>query len=119
MTPRRQVTLQPGLPQNKSPGWAAVACVRLGAGRPTSPGSPGAWGEGGRETRPERGLPPTSNYEIVSAAAGSCPRISPAGFFFVCTFTYARPDSSAWSTDASTVARPWAPLLHGAHSGTI
>jgi hypothetical protein len=58
-------------------------------------------------------------YEVVSAALGSWPRISPAGFFFVCTFTYVRPDSSALRTDASTVFVPRVPLLQGAHRGTI
>jgi hypothetical protein len=36
----------------------------------------------------------------MTAAAGSWPRISPAAFVGVCTFTYARPDSSAPSSDA-------------------
>ena len=35
------------------------------------------------------------------------------------TFTYVFPLSSALRTDALTVARPCAPLLHGAQSGTI
>src|SRR5213080_181011 len=56
---------------------------------------------------------------MVSGTAGNWPRISPAPFFRVCTFTYARPDSSTVSTEASTVARPLAPLLHGLQSGTI
>src|SRR5690242_9950369 len=55
----------------------------------------------------------------VRGAAGNCPRISPAGFFFVWTFTYACPDSSALRTDSLTVALPRAPLRQGAQSGTM
>src|SRR5438094_9279109 len=56
---------------------------------------------------------------MTRGTAGSWPRISPAAFLRVCTFTYPRPDSSTVSTEALTVAFPLWPLLHGAQSGTI
>src|SRR5437773_11205706 len=56
---------------------------------------------------------------MVRGTAGSWPRISPAAFLRVWTFTYVRPDSSANRTEAFTVAFPLAPLLQGAQSGTI
>src|SRR5205823_9557958 len=73
-----------------------------------------AFGGSGRH----RSDPPLGST-YVRGTAGNWPRISPAGFFFVCTLTYVRPDSSASRTEAFTVARPRAPLLHGAHNGTI
>src|SRR2546430_1028394 len=55
---------------------------------------------------------------MVRGTAGSWPRISPAAFLRVWTFTYVRPDSSANRTEAFTVAVPLAPLVHGAQRGT-
>ena len=50
----------------------------------------------------------------------SCPRISPFGFFAVCTFTYAPPDVTALSVAAESVEVPCTPDLHlaPAHSAT-
>src|SRR5262249_2620091 len=48
----------------------------------------------------------------------SWPRISPAGFFAVCTFTYAPPALIVFSSLLVMVATPLTPLRHGAQSGT-
>ena len=53
-----------------------------------------------------------------SAAAGSCPRISPPGFRVVCTFTYARPASIAAKAAAGSGASPRAPLRQGPQRAT-
>ncbi len=54
----------------------------------------------------------------LSGSDGTCPRISPAVFFGVWTFTYVRPVSSAARAAAFRVAVPRAPLRHGPQSGT-
>src|SRR5215213_7677058 len=55
---------------------------------------------------------------MESGTAATWPRTSPPGLRRVCTFTYARPASSAARTPPRTVARPRAPLRHGPHSDT-
>src|SRR5262249_20886974 len=51
-------------------------------------------------------------------AVPTWPRISPPGFFLVCTLTYALPDASADSTLAFSGAAPFWPDRHGPQSGT-
>src|SRR5688572_17861227 len=55
---------------------------------------------------------------MLSGTAPIWPRISPAGLRGVWMFTYARPASSAASTEPRSVTVLRTPLRHGPHSGT-
>src|SRR5581483_6408208 len=62
------------------------------------------------------GEPEFPSIDYIPTA--SCPRISPPGFFAVCTFTYSLCCANADLSEPLTFAEPFTGLLHGPQIGT-
>src|ERR1044071_2070369 len=69
----------------------------------------------GRAFRPSPRIPAFFGYPLTE----TWPRISPAAFFGVWTFTYVLPFSNDAITDLEIFAVPFMPFVHGPQSGTI